>query len=50
MKANDIEEIKNIRRMAERGLKIALSPTKQSEYVDIFQHIIDTAEALTLRE
>lgn len=35
------EELENARRMAERGLKMAQSPPMESNYIDIFQHIID---------
>lgn len=34
----------NVRRMAERGLKMAQSPPIDSSYVDIFQHILDEYE------
>ena len=33
--------LENIRRMAERGLKMAQFPPMQSEYIDCFQHILD---------
>ncbi len=36
------EELKNIRRMAERGLKCAQTNPVDTPYIDIFQHIIDT--------
>ena len=37
----NLEELENIRRMAERGLKAAQYPPMDAVYIDIFQHILD---------
>ena len=36
-----MEELKNIRRMAERGLMRAQQPPMHSAFIDMFQHILD---------
>jgi hypothetical protein len=38
------KEFENVRRMAERGLKLAQHYPPESNYIDIFQHIIDEYE------
>jgi len=38
------DNLENIHRMAERGLRIAQSPPMESSYIDIFQYILDEFE------
>ena len=49
MDTSSLEELENIRRMAERGRKFCLAD-KDSVKVDIFQHIIDLTEWIQLNE
>jgi len=42
-------ELENIRRMAERGLKMALASLPGTPYVDVFQYILDTIPRVKTR-
>ena len=44
----NIEEIQNVRRTLERGLKMAQNPPIQDSYIDIFQHGLDLLESAGL--
>lgn len=45
-----MSDLNILRRIAERGLRIAQSPPQKSTYVDLFQHILDEIERLKFNE
>jgi len=48
MTHNQLEELENIRRMAERGRNWCAE--REYDFVDVFQHIIDLVEQIKVQE
>lgn len=42
------ENLNNVRRMAERGLRMAQTPPMESGYIDVFQHILDELQRVEI--
>jgi len=49
MKPSSLEDLENIRRMAERGRDYSLEE-KEHDYVDMFQHILDNVNWIKSNE
>jgi len=49
MDTTDLEDVDNIRRMADRGLANALVNEHFRMFVDIFQHILDNVQKIKVR-
>ncbi len=45
----NIAELQNVRRILDRGIRMAQSPPRHSRYIDIFQHALDCLETAGLK-